>query len=177
MSPLLLTCSTVPGYAHRTRENAQACDLTVAFALDFMTGGERLTRSAAGEPRYVKLPMWGATEEELAEDLLLALRRTCARSLNVAGNGLHTLSKHWGNNAERTVDQIVLRVLSMTQAEHPVELVRSGGQTGADTAGIRAAAALGVPAHAHFPPGFLYRPMDGVDRTQTEAQCRARLLL
>lgn len=176
MSPLLLTCSTVPGYAHRTRENADACGLTAAFALDFMTGGERLTRSAAGEAKYVKLPLAGASTMELASILVEALDRTGARMLNVAGNGLYMLSKHWAAFPEQIVDETVRRMLEHAFFYHAVELVRSGGQTGADTAGIRAAVALGVPAHAHLPAGFLYRAADGVDRTQTEAQCRARLL-
>ena len=39
-------------YAPRTFANAKSADLTIAFAIDFGTAGEQLTKKAAGQ-RYV----------------------------------------------------------------------------------------------------------------------------
>ena len=57
------TCS--PRYHDRTVINASWADLTVAFAIDFGTAGERLTRKAAGD-RY--LPVNIPSSAELCHD-------------------------------------------------------------------------------------------------------------
>ena len=43
-------------YAPRTQVNASSADLTVAFATDYATAGERLTMKMAGY-RYVAVPL------------------------------------------------------------------------------------------------------------------------
>ena len=44
-----------------------------------------------------------------------------------------------------------------------IAAIRSGGQTGADEAGILAAKELCIPAHVHAPKGWLMRGEDGKD--------------
>jgi hypothetical protein len=43
-------------YAARTRHNAEVSDLTAAFALDFTTSGELMTKRAAGD-KLVEIPL------------------------------------------------------------------------------------------------------------------------
>ena len=56
---LTITESREAGYRSRTIENASASDITIAFATDFSTAGERLTARAARESArgtYVAIP-------------------------------------------------------------------------------------------------------------------------
>ena len=163
----MLTIQAHPSssYAPRTYINAQQADLTVAFAVDYSTAGERLTHKAA-KGRYVAIPL-GGDPIEAARSLYRALRHHKARSLNVAGNGIYTLAKAgWTQEA---VNKWVYQVLAQTSAHWPLEAVRSGGQTGVDLAGVVAAHALGLDALALLPAGYLQRHEDKVDRSRTRA--------
>lgn len=160
-SLLTLLEDTASSYAPRTKANARAADLTVAFALDFTTGGEVLTHKVAGQ-RYVAIHL-GAPIDASAATLAAALRAHGAQSLNVAGNGIYRLAQHGWDQS--TVDQWVHAVLDATIAMQPFQSVRSGGQTGADLAGGIAALALGLPTTLLFPKGFLQRDADGRDAT------------
>lgn len=48
MKKLIIKESTSSKYTPRTYYNAKSADLTVAFAVDFSTAGERCTHKAAG---------------------------------------------------------------------------------------------------------------------------------
>jgi hypothetical protein len=87
-------------YAARTRYNTEVSDLTAAFALDFTTSGELMTKRAAGD-KLVEIPL---TLEwiEAARVLWKALRQRDAHTLNIAGNGLSTLALHGGPKAGST---------------------------------------------------------------------------
>ena len=153
---LVLRAHASTGYRERTKENANAAGLTVAFAVDFDTAGERLTRQAARA--YVAVSLKPEDDVYAAASAIL---RTKCRHLNIAGNGLHTLSKHGWD--QRRINEYVYQVLRVVHRQLPLTHIRSGGQTGADTAGIVAALALGVPATALFPKHFLQRDADGAD--------------
>lgn len=150
-------------YGPRTGVNARSADVTVAMAVDFNTAGEKLTHKVAGA-RYVGIAL-GSDVDSAAQALTAFLRRKEARTLNVAGNGIYTLSKH-GHTQEST-NEWVYRLLLRVVKAHPLEHIRSGGQTGVDQAGLVAAVALGVPATGLFPKGFLQRNQQGVDAAQT----------
>lgn len=149
-----------PNYSPRTWVNARAADLTVAFAVDFTTAGEKLTHKAAGD-RYVGIDL--ATEPiQAARVLYRAMRAHGAKTLNVAGNGIYTLAKHGWTQVR--VDTYVFNVLAKVHEHWPIKHVRSGGQTGVDMAGIAAAHALDIDALALLPKGFIQRGVDRVDR-------------
>jgi len=168
-SLLTLTQDSDDKYGSRTRKNARAADLTAAFAVNYKTRGEWLTQTVAGD-RYVAVPL-GTPVLDAAHALAAALYKHDAKILNVAGNGLHTLSRlNWG---QRQVDQWVFDVIKTTlatDASIPLVAVRSGGQTGADLAGGIAALALGLPATLLFPKGFLQRDAAGRDATHSFAE-------
>lgn len=152
-------------YTPRTYLNANTADLTVAFAVDFGTAGEKCTHRAAGEA-YVGITL--STEPiEAARSLYRACRKTCfVKVLNVAGNGIYTLSAHGWTQSQ--VNQYVYDVLKVLHKHHPLTTIISGGQTGVDIAGIVAAQALGIDAVATLPKGYLQRAADKIDRCMTQ---------
>lgn len=162
---------SLASYPPRTRENAAKADLTVAFAADFDTHGERLTRKAAGT-RYVAISL-DRDPIEAARILYAALRRFNATTLNVAGNSLPTLLvRGW---TQTRADQFVFDVLAACTTHWKLASIRSGGQTGIDLAGVTAACALGIPAIALLPKGFLQRGTDNKDFTQDAQSVRRQI--
>ncbi|WP_063805088.1 DUF4326 domain-containing protein [Burkholderia ubonensis] len=158
-------------YVPRTSDNALGADVTVAFAKDFGTAGEKLTKRQAGF-RYIGIPFGGdvATAAEALSEFLIARGGT---TLNVAGNGIYTMAEH-GVNQERC-NQWVFDVLARVAAKVKLALIRSGGQTGIDQAGLVAALALGIPALGHYPKNFRRRNAQGKEVTATAAAIRAEL--
>lgn len=151
--------TTSSSYRPRTIQNARNADITAAFALNFSSGGEILTASAAGG----KLAPYSMLIDplEAGDRLAERLRSASARSLNVAGNSLHTLSKRGMSQSE--ADLWIFRCLSRALEAHPVELILSGGQTGSDHAGAAVSMALGIPSRITYPSRFLRRGADGFD--------------
>lgn len=146
-------------YPPRTWVNATSADLSVAIAVDFTTKGEQLTKRAAGDA-FIALPL-GGDPIEAARMLWKALHRRDARTLNIAGNGISTMAKH-GWSQER-INAWVYQVISTVHQHHPISFIRSGGQTGADIAGLVAAYALGIECLGLYPKHFLQRSIDNVD--------------
>lgn len=159
-------------YAPRTWENAKSADLTVAFASDYTTRGEQLTLRAAGEA-YVAIPV-SIEPIEAARRLYRAMSAAKARTLNVAGNGIYTLSKHgW---TQESINAWVYQVIGKVHQHWLIEFIRSGGQTGVDVAGLVSAHALGIDCLGLFPKHFLQRGEDNIDvrRTATELEAEIR---
>lgn len=155
------------GYAQRTRENASAADLTIAFASDFSTAGERVTAEAA-KGKIIQIPVSARDcppAEEIARDIICCMtEKEKSRPLvvNVAGNGISVLSSH-GLDQDR-INGIVRDVLKgLLDKDVSIRKIISGGQTGADEAGIAAAKALGIPAEVHAPKGWMMRRGDNRD--------------
>ncbi len=147
------------GYSARTRHNAASAQLTAAFAFDFETAGEKLTRRAAGD-RYVAIPL-SIKPIEAARMLYRALKQHDAHVLNIAGNGMHTLAHYDVNQGE--ANSYLLVVLAHVTAHWRLDRVISGGQQGVDMAGVIAASTLGIPSTATLPRGFLQRDEHGRD--------------
>lgn len=146
------------GYRKRTTANAE-CDVTMAVAADYSTGGERLTKQMAGA-RYIALPLYLDAPEAGAR-LAQFMKERGAKSLNVAGNGIYTMNeKGWTQGA---VDQWIFDCLRIAHGIQPIWRIQSGGQTGADMSGAFAARALDIPAKILFPKGFKQRGIDQND--------------
>lgn len=166
MSNLTLLAHSASGYAPRTTVNAKIANLTVAFAVNYDSAGEKLTKRSAGA-KYVALPLhWSVIDS--ARVLYQAIKKHKAAAkpddafvLNIAGNSLHTLQRSTWDQTR--IDDHIFRVLHLCYQHLPFDAVRSGGQTGADEAGIVAAIALDLPATALFPGGFKQRTARGED--------------
>lgn len=159
-------------YGPRTYVNARSANLTVAFAEDFRTKGEILTHKAAGDA-YLALPLKG---DWLAGARLLysAVRASRGRILNVAGNGIHTLSKHgW---VQSGVNAWVFATLAKVHEHLPFERIVCGGQTGVDLAGAVAGVRLGIETVVTMPKGCRQRGSDGVDREYSTEEIEKQVI-
>ena len=165
-------------YGPRTWANAAKGDVTVAFAVDFETAGEKLTHKAAGE-KYIGLKMEQdlLTQEHAllcARQLFAFMRQKNARCLNVAGNGIYTLRRKGMNQCD--VNLFVASVVCKVHAHWGLHLVVSGGQTGVDIAGGVAGVLAGVPIELTLPRGFLQRHEDKVDRTHSQDEIASQVI-
>lgn len=155
-------------YKPRTVHNASTADLTVAFAEDFHTAGERLTKKEAGK-KYVGIPL-SLDPIEAARKLYVACKVHNVKTLNVAGNGIYSLTeKGW---TQESLNQWVFQVLLKVHEHLPFVKIISGGQTGVDIAGGVAGCAIGLDVTMTFPKGFMQRNVDNVDITQSIDEIR-----
>lgn len=170
-------------YKPRTVHNAHTADLTVAIAEDFSSAGERLTKREAGN-RYVAIHL--RTDPIVAARMLYAAcKKHNVSTLNVAGNGIYSLSGEWAkdnqpnkfntldaeqlvNESQASLNQWVYLVISKVHEFWPITNLISGGQTGADWAGGIAGEALGMNVTMTFPKGYMQRDEHHNDFTQSK---------
>ena len=179
-------------YSGRTEKNAQWSDITLAIAEDFGTTGELLTAEAAGAEleyedvvskngnTYTKrkgikkvqgkyLPVeYNSDAKIVAESILKQIEdRNLPKEnikLNIAGNGLSNLK-----GKQEEYDKLVTDVIKILLDNGiSISEIRSGGQTGMDEAGIKAAMALKIPASILAPRKFKFRGKDGHDHSNKE---------
>jgi hypothetical protein len=170
-------------YKPRTVHNAHTADLTVAFAEDFTSAGEKLTKREAGK-RYVAIPL--STDPLVAARMLYAAcKKHNVSTLNVAGNGIYSLSGEWApglltndqklktldeaklvNEFQVSLNQWVYMVIAKVHEFWPLTNLISGGQTGADWAGGIAGEAIGLNVTMTFPKHCLQRDEHHKDFTQ-----------
>lgn len=158
-------------YKPRTLINAKQSDLTLALAKDYNTAGERLTY-AASMHRHARITL-GDDPLASARMLYRYLRQHRVSTLNIAGNGLATLSRYRWDQA--MVNAWTFEVLAHVLPHWPLTLIRSGGQTGADIAGLVAGYALGVDVLAYMPAGYRQRDANGQDFQNTPGQIEQQI--
>lgn len=150
-----------PKYPPRTYENASA-DATIAFAFDFNTPGERLTKDAVKSQGKIYIPVKPGffDEYDIHRTVLLINKAT---TLNIAGNGVYTTIKY--DFSQDDVDEVVYdylyKVFNHQEYNASVTLIRSGGQSGFDEAGLKAAVKLGIPALCVCPQGWKFMDENG----------------
>lgn len=171
-SPLLVVEHPLDSYRERTLLNVASAPVTVAFAADFTTAGELLTARAAGL-NFCRVSLIEDSVEQAIKKLVAAHRGRKGMALNVAGNGLQTLSKH--GISQDQVDSFVFEVLSEAYKLCYFSLIRSGGQTGADTSGLLSAIVLGIPAVGLYPKNFRRRDATGRDFYATAKEIEEEL--
>ena len=170
-------------YKPRTVHNAHTADLTVAIAEDFSSAGERLTKREAGD-RYVAIHL--STDPLVAARMLYAAcKKHNVSTLNVAGNGIYSLSGEWDkdnrpdkfkkldeaslvNDSQASLNQWVYLVIAKVHEFWPITNLISGGQTGADWAGGIAGEVLGMNVTMTFPKGYMQRDEHHQDFTQSK---------
>lgn len=158
-------------YAPRTYVNASQ-GVTLAIAVDFTTAGERLTTKAAtGKILHVDADLLQTCQLDpldVSRDLWRLLKKHNTSVLNVAGNGIYTYTKR--GFTQEMVNNLVYLLLEPLVKHGAVTKVVSGGQSGADLAGLIAGAKLGIPACGLWPAGYKMRFENGVDVTHTPEQ-------
>lgn len=149
-------------YAARTIENAGWADITLALAEDFDSEGEKLTKKLAKDSYIsasINLNDVDSTVDYLYQQFVNKGYTTDIK-LNIAGNGIANLSKE-----QEIYDDYVLQVISKLQAKGlTFKEIRSGGQTGIDEAGTKAAIALNLPWSILAPEGYRFRTREDKER-------------
>lgn len=148
---------TSEGYGHRTYVNAASADVTLAFAVDFSTGGEKCTQNAAMKANKLYIPINLDYEGWKIHIPYVAWMLNGLHSLNIAGNGIYTLSKYGISQEE--CDKMIYYFIERLINEHGCEItsIRSGGQTGVDESGLKVGVKLGIETVCLCPKGWKYR--------------------
>lgn len=127
----------------RTIENAAWSDITIALAENFNTDGEKLTANSAGE-KLISADLHMSVDEivdNLWQQIIEKGLPQQQVNLNIAGNGIKHLS-----GTQEQYDDIVLQVISKLRDKGlDIKEIRSGGQSGIDEAGTKAAITLNIP--------------------------------
>lgn len=156
---LTFTESKDSNYKARTIENAASADATIAFAANFESSGEILTKNSVINAQKIYIPFdLTIPVSELyvyIKHVIDIFQTNNVHTLNIAGNGLSRLVNF--NISQTDCDNYVYEVLRIITAQVNITSIRSGGQTGADESGIKAAQRLNIDAICHAPKGWRFR--------------------
>lgn len=156
------------GYSARTKYNCKTADFTVAFAFNFGTAGEEMTFKYA-RPKIYQLPISSYSDFEV-DEFCRKFRGYMCDTLHIAGHSAHTLYKYWGRGYQDAADEMVLDFLTKALTQIKVTKIYSGGQTGFDEAGAKAALELGIPLEVTMPARFRIRDVEGKDHYFKDAR-------
>lgn len=169
------------GYAARTHKNASA-DATIAIAVNFNSAGEKLTKASVNKQgkKYIPIDANNLTvSDDRIDKIVESLNSVSATSLNIAGNGIYTVKgKYTQAELDSFVYESLNKVINHPDLNNAITSVRTGGQTGADEAGAKAAAKLGLPTIVLAPKGWKYRIVTGQDiANETSFKSRFNVVL
>lgn len=174
-SGIIFNQSSSENYNERTNINANA-DVTIAFAMDFTTAGEKVTKKYVENNNKLYIPidmtnLKGITVEEIANKIVNDINKKYNNlfqrdiSINIAGNEIYTFEKY--NINQNRIDSFIYNVLrnvvNNPKLNVKVNLIRSGGQTGADESGAKAGKQLGIKTIVLAPKGYRFRRSDNKD--------------
>lgn len=162
-------------YQHRTFMNVELAEVTIIFAIDLTTAGEKCTLNYC---RICEKPVFvfninengkiGYEQGKKLAELVNYIHDNKIKSVNIAGNGIYTFNKY-GITQERLNELVYNFLTFINTSEWSIQQVRSGGQTGADEAGLVAGDRLGVETISLCPKGWRFRTADGKDMTDEKA--------
>lgn len=174
------------GYKSRTQKNATA-DVTIAIAFDFNSAGEKLTKKSVQESGGLYFPVeitkFGLQTRvsDVISHLSLSIKalNKSEITLNIAGNGIYTL-KDTTFSKQSICDYFTYHFLQHLVNDlnrhkenglfdTKIISVRTGGQTGFDEAGAKAAIKIGIPTLVLAPKGWEFRDENGNDIYNEEA--------
>lgn len=179
MQNLILEENISDNYRVRTEENVRNSDLTLAIAIDFESFGEKITKELTikNNKKYIAVYPDGDPIEKAQK--IVAKMNECDLpqkfTLNIAGNGLSTMKGKVLQNEADEFTYILLKSISQNpKLKSKIGSVRTGGQSGFDEAGAKAALRLGFTTVVHMPKGFKMRNQDGKDITMTYEHAKLR---
>lgn len=179
MQNLILEENISDNYKVRTEENVQNSDLTIAIAIDFESFGEKITKELCikHNKKYIAVYPDGDILDKAQKmvDKINNLDLPQKFVLNIAGNGLSTMKGKMLQNEADDFTYALLKTLSQNpKLNSKIGSVRTGGQTGFDEAGAKAALKLGFTTVVHMPKGFKMRNQDGKDITMSYEHAKLR---
>lgn len=175
MAQLIVKEDKSDKYPPRTYYNAKSSTTTLAIASDFTTAGEKLTRKAAGEEKYIHFKLISDFDTlKAARELYFKMKNDNSHTLNIAGNGIYTLFKH--GFEQEDINNIVYKIIAQVHAFWPIDKIYTGGQSGADMAGAVTAYALNIDAEITLPKGFKQRFKDNIDINGTKESVTQQII-
>lgn len=162
----------ISSYPARTEENVKLSDITLAFANNFFTAGEILTRNLCSKYNKIYVPI-NLNKKFYKEDFdkLVTIFDFQVHNykinensviINIAGNGIYSLK--W---EQYIVDEMILRFFEEIFIKYNLITLNpkiiSGGQTGIDEAGIKAAEKIGIECEILAPKNWMFRGKNGID--------------
>lgn len=158
------------GYKPRTYYNASA-DATLAFAVDFSTAGEKLTKAMVKLQNKVYIPInileSLVIDENDIQKVAKKLNNFRCTSINIAGNGIYTMVTRGYSFTQEKIDfyiyAFLYRLINHENLHIKINTIRSGGQTGIDEAGAKAGDKLGIKTLILAPKGWCFRDKNGID--------------
>ncbi len=154
------------GYASRTKKNCSA-DATICLSVNHDSPGTKLTKKSTKEQNKLYIPLDGndlvLTDKRINKTIdLFNIHKV--KTLHFAGNGLFSMKNKWTQKElDVFVFELFTNVFFNPQLENKIEQVISGGQTGADEAGAKAAYFLGIKTTIRSPKGWKFRDENGQD--------------
>lgn len=166
-------------YAPRTVANAASSDITFAFACDFKSGGEVLTKRSVLNHGKIYIPV-NMSNQTIDYNRILSIckhmeGKTIGKSsliINIAGNGIYTL-KNYGITQYDSDFFIVRMIDEIENYGIKISKIKCGGQTGADESGAKAGLRLSIETEVLAPNGWKFRDINGID-ISNEEQFKAR---
>jgi 5'-nucleotidase len=179
MQNLILEENISDNYKVRTEENVNNSDLTLAIAIDFDSFGEKITKELTikADKKYIAVSPDGDPIEKAAKIVAKMNELNLPQKfiLNIAGNGLSTMKGQILQNEADEFTYILLKTISQNpKLNSKIGSVRTGGQSGFDEAGAKAAIKLGFTTVVHMPKGFKMRNQDGKDITMSYEHAKLR---
>jgi len=179
MQNLILKENVSDNYKVRTEENVRDSDLTLAIAIDFDSFGEKITKELClkHNKKYIAVYPDGDILDK-AQKIVEKINNLDLPQkfvLNIAGNGLSTMKGKMLQNEADDFTYALLKALSQNpKLNSKIGSVRTGGQSGFDEAGAKAALKLGFMTIVHMPRGFKMRNQDGKDITMSYEHAKLR---
>lgn len=156
-------------YASRTKKNIQLADATIDICIDPNTAGEKLTKKIALELKKPFLQIiinkqCSSQEWQRKEifDFFDKISHIKNIKLNIAGNGIYTLSKY-GITQEKADQFVYILIDKMLDTPIIIGEIRSGGQTGFDEAALKMAERYRIKAICLAPHGWRFRDVNNKD--------------
>lgn len=147
-------------YPGRTALNAKESDGTIAFAYNFDSPGEKLTEKMCKQYNkpILKIQLRDPLRDvdEVANHIVNWLKKYNIKHINVAGNGIRTMS---GLFTQEILDTYLYKIFQKVLESYSIKHARSGGQTGVDEAGVKALDQLGVKTTIVYPKGYRIRTL------------------
>lgn len=175
----IFTTSNNNNYRQRTIDNIDNSDLTIHFASDFNTPGEKLTKNEAlKKDKYLAIQLRdneysdNSIKEKVTKIINHLKNKNLSKkldnlNLNIAGNGIYTLIKY--NIDQKFINDLIYKYIKELQNQGiKINSIRSGGQTGVDEAGIIAGKKLGIPTIVHTTSDYKFRDVNNNDISNEE---------
>jgi hypothetical protein len=158
----MIEISTTPSWRYnpRTIINAESSTLTLLFCVDKESAGTKLTKRYA--KNYFVIDANNPVEIEFGKLIKKYPNEDVYDKLNIAGNGISTFEKY--DITQSQLNYYVYSFLCMVYATFNITHIRSGGQTGADIAGISASKLLLIDSSLLMPAKHRQRLSGYVDK-------------